>query len=171
MVLSVHTLVGGALGAAMNVSPALSLFVGIISHFALDAIPHADYPLHSIEKDGNGKGTLVKDRRFVRDLAVYGLDLIVGFTVLFLFTHGSPNFWAVLAGAVGGCIPDGLQFLHLLFPKIKGLGAFQKLHDSIHTPRRISLYVEKHAALAFLTQASIVVFALYSLSHVVRASS
>jgi hypothetical protein len=48
MILSTHAVVGGAIASFMPGHPVLAFVIGAASHFAIDAIPHVDYPLHSI---------------------------------------------------------------------------------------------------------------------------
>ena len=48
MILSTHAIVGGAIASLFPSHPALVAVAGFASHFAIDAIPHWDYPLRSI---------------------------------------------------------------------------------------------------------------------------
>jgi hypothetical protein len=171
MVLSVHILVGGALGKALNTSPAASFFVGMASHFALDAIPHADYPLKSLQKNRENRGndSMHKDWRLAHDLVVNGLDGILGFLVLLFLTYQSSNLLPVIAGAIGACVPDGLQFLHFLFPDVKFLAWFKKFHSYFHIPEKIEVFMESHKLLAFSVQALIGISAIYSMIHLAFA--
>jgi hypothetical protein len=47
MILCSHALVGGAVASTIPSHPAAALLIGFASHFILDAIPHADYPIRS----------------------------------------------------------------------------------------------------------------------------
>jgi hypothetical protein len=53
MILSTHAVVGGAIASLVPSDPILAAAAGFASHFAIDAIPHWDYPLRSISV---GKG-------------------------------------------------------------------------------------------------------------------
>lgn len=162
MVLSVHTLVGGALGAVLPVSPLASFAIGFVSHFVLDAIPHSDYPLQSISKDREDRGqdAMVKDGRLAHDLFVNGIDGILGFLILVFLTFNANSLFSIVFGAIGACVPDGLQFLHFMFPKVKWLQDFKKFHGIFHTPLRIEEFMKKHAVLSVLVQGSIACLAL-----------
>ena len=162
MVLSVHTLVGGALGAVLPVSPLASFAIGFVSHFVLDAIPHSDYPLQSISKDREDRGQdgMVKDGRLAHDLFVNGIDGILGFLILVVLTFNAHTLLSIVLGAIGACFPDGLQFLHFMFPKVKWLRAFKKFHGFFHTPLKIEEFMKKHIALSVLVQGAIACIAL-----------
>ncbi len=114
MVLSVHASVGGGLAAIASLNPVSALFAGFISHFLLDAIPHRDYPLRSKERDERDrtKDKMHFDRRFAFDLLVVGSDCLAAFIILAAMTFGTALFWPVFFGAVGGVLPDFLQFLY-----------------------------------------------------------
>jgi hypothetical protein len=47
MILTTHAIVGAARASFMPSHPAAAFVVGFASHFALDAIPHVDYPIKS----------------------------------------------------------------------------------------------------------------------------
>jgi hypothetical protein len=47
MILTTHAIVGAALASFLPSHPAAAFVVGFASHFALDAIPHVDYPIKS----------------------------------------------------------------------------------------------------------------------------
>ena len=48
MILSTHAVVGGTIASFVPGHPVLAFVIGAASHFAIDAIPHVDYPLYSI---------------------------------------------------------------------------------------------------------------------------
>jgi hypothetical protein len=48
VILSTHAVVGGAIASLIPGHPVLAFVIGVASHFAIDAIPHVDYPLYSI---------------------------------------------------------------------------------------------------------------------------
>ncbi len=74
MILCTHAIVGGAIASFVPLHPLLMAVVGFASHFAIDAIPHWDYPLQSI---AIGKGAdnrrLRLNQHVVLDLAVIAL--------------------------------------------------------------------------------------------------
>ncbi len=165
MVLSVHTLVGGAMGAVMPLSPLAALAMGFVSHFLLDAIPHSDYPLHSLskEREDRGQDAMVKDGRLAHDLVVNGIDGILGFLILVSLTYNAHSLVSIVAGAIGACLPDGLQFLHFMFPKVKFLKAFKNFHSIFHTPLKIEEFMKKHVALSVLVQGAVASVALVTI--------
>ncbi len=170
MVLSVHTLVGGALGKALHLNPFTSFFVGMASHFVLDAIPHADYPLQSLLPKSNPKNeVMAKDHRLAHDLVVNGIDWLLGFLILMLFTYNSSNIWPIVASAIGAVVPDGLQFLYFMFPNVKPLAAFKRFHEFFHIRRAVEEYMEKRKVLAFAVQSFIGILALYAIGHLTFA--
>ena len=139
MVLATHLVTGAVLGQVIS-NPALALFSGFISHFLLDAIPHWDYHLASLETNPDDKldTKMALNRDFIFDLAKISLDLIIGVTVLFLtfkFLNWQINASVILA-ALGAIIPDFLQFAYfkLRWPILRWLQAF---HVWIHAVKRL----------------------------------
>lgn len=167
MVLSVHTLVGGAIGAVLPVSPATAFVLGFASHFVLDAIPHSDYTLQSLSKDREDRGqdAMVKDGRLAHDLVVNGIDGILGFLILVSLVYNSHSIFSAVFGALGACFPDALQFLYFMFPKVGWLKAFKKFHGIFHTPIQIEEFMKKHTVLSVLVQGTIACVAIISILH------
>ncbi len=83
-----HTAVGGAIGAFGANAP-LSFFLGAISHYPLDIIPHWDLK-----------------NMWIDTVLTFG-----GLTLLLIFFGNGPIFW----GALGGALPD----VEHLFPHRK----------------------------------------------------
>src|SRR5271154_893803 len=113
MILSTHAIVGGAIASLVPSHPLLAVVAGFASHFAIDAIPHWDYPLQSIAL---GKGAdnrrLRLSRSMLTDLAVTAVDACVGL-VLALWLFATPaSVWVVALGASAAMLPDPLQFAH-----------------------------------------------------------
>jgi len=79
MILSTHAVVGGAIASLFPSHPVLVAVAAFASHFAIDAIPHWDYPLRAIKlkRDANNRG-LLADRRLLYDLALIGFDACGG---------------------------------------------------------------------------------------------
>src|ERR1700685_2971847 len=116
MILSTHALVGGAVASLFPSHPVLVAALSFASHFAIDAIPHWDYPLQSISvKPGAHKTALKPDRRLFFDLALIGFDACAGLA-LTLWLFAAPGTIGVITlGACAGVLPDALQFMHRLF--------------------------------------------------------
>lgn len=112
VVFLVHGLVGASLGYAAG-RPDLGLALGVVSHAALDAVPHADY-----SRAWQGAADVVA-------------GTAVAYGVASLLTGGDPgSLPALWAGFAGGVLPDlEVAFNHLvgrgkkrlLFPSHSGL--------------------------------------------------
>jgi len=142
MTLGTHIVVAGAAGAVFIGNPIAGLFAAIVSHFVVDAIPHWDWPICSIEKTGERctDGVVGNNKRAIlRDFFIAGLDSFWGVVVLgltasyFNISIVSPWFIAVV---IGGILPDGLQFLYFLYRK-EPLTTIQRFHGFMHTNIKI----------------------------------
>lgn len=149
MILSTHAVVGGALASFMPGHPVLGFVIGAASHFAIDAIPHVDYPLHSITVKRSAKSALTLNWSLVRDLGLITLDACVGLAIV-LWLYASPGATtAVLAGAFGAMLPDPLQLMSKLYPR-EPLKSLQRFHVWIHTKRRLSWPLGVASQLSFV---------------------
>jgi hypothetical protein len=136
MILSTHAVVGGAIASLMPGHPVLAFVIGAASHFAIDAIPHVDYPLHSITVKQSAPSAMTLNWLLVQDLGLITLDACVGLAIV-LSLYASPEATtAVLAGALGAMLPDPLQILSKLYPR-EPLRSLQRFHSWIHTKRRL----------------------------------
>ena len=118
MILSTHAIVGGAIASLMPSHPVLAFVIGIASHFAIDAIPHWDYPLHAISVKPGASSAMVLNWFLLRDLGLITLDACAGLGMA-LWLYGSPTAaTAVLLGAVGAMLPDPLQIAHKIYPRV-----------------------------------------------------
>ena len=138
MILSTHAIVGGAIASLFPSHPILVAALSFASHFAIDAIPHWDYPLQSISVKPNANNWALKiNRRLFRDLALIGFDACGGIA-LTLLLFASPSTISVIAlGAFAGMLPDALQMVHTLYPR-EPLGSLQQFHRWIHTKRHLA---------------------------------
>ena len=138
MILSTHAIVGGAVASLFPSHPILVAALGFASHFAIDAIPHWDYPLQSISVGpGANNWALKMNRRLFRDVVLIGLDACAGIA-LTLLLFASPSTIGVIAlGALAGMLPDALQIVHSLYPR-GPLGTLQLFHRWIHTKRHLA---------------------------------
>ena len=151
MILSTHALVGAALANLFPSHPGVAFAVGFASHFALDAIPHADYPLRSASLDPKIGAPLRFDRALLHDAITIGADGMLGLACAFLLFASAETQWAILLGAVGA-MPDAFQFLYLRFPH-EPLRTLQRFHRWVHT----SVDIKDHVVLAVASQALLVV--------------
>jgi hypothetical protein len=163
MILSTHALVGAALANMFPAHPAAAFAVGFASHFALDAIPHADYPIRSASLDPKIGAPLRFDRALLQDAVTIGADGLLGLVLAFLLFASPGNEWAILLGAFGAVLPDAFQFLHARFPR-EPLRTLQRFHRWAHT--RVEL--NKRVALAITSQILLVV-AIGALSVTIHA--
>jgi hypothetical protein len=152
MILSTHALVGAALANLFPSHPGVAFAVGFASHFALDAIPHADYPLRSASLDPKIGAPLRFDRALLQDAVTIGADGMLGLVFAFLLFASAENQWAILLGAFGAILPDAFQFLYLRFPR-EPLSTLQRFHRWIHT----SADIKDRVCLAIGSQAMLVV--------------
>lgn len=149
MILSTHAVVGGAIASFMPGHPALAFAVGAASHFAIDAIPHVDYPLYSITVKRSAPSAMIFNWLLVQDLGLIALDACVGLA-LTLWLYASPGATtAVLAGALGAMLPDPLQFVQKLYPR-EPLRSLQRFHVWIHTKRRLNWPLGVSSQLSFV---------------------
>ena len=66
MILSTHAVVGAALASFVPSHPLAALVIGFASHFALDAIPHWDYPIKSRSVNPKIAAPMVFDRALLQ---------------------------------------------------------------------------------------------------------
>ena len=137
MILSVHATFGAAVASLVPSHPILGFTLGFISHFALDAIPHKDYSLISIETGPDKKlrpiDLIQKKFGLIRDIMVVSFDALIGLSLAFLFFFNPVHPLVFFLGAIGSLIPDFLTFLYLLF-KHKSLSSFFNFHvELVHT--------------------------------------
>jgi hypothetical protein len=82
MILSTHAVVGGAIASLFPSHPVLVAVAAFASHFAIDAIPHWDYPLRAIRsKPGANNRRLLADQKLFLDLALIGCDACAGLLI------------------------------------------------------------------------------------------
>jgi hypothetical protein len=114
MLVTNHVLSGAVIGAAARRRPGFAFALGVLSHFALDAVPHW----------GNWKG-----RPSFMEVAVP--DGLVGLAVMGAMTALAPRDarLAVLAGMAGAALPDLDKPSKVFF----GRSPFPRTWDRFHT--------------------------------------
>lgn len=140
MILSTHIVVGSAVASFLPSHPLIGFTMAFVSHFLLDAIPHWDYKLKSrVSSDENPlDADLVINRYFIIDLFCIGIDILIGL-ILAIFVLGGAgqlSASAIVAGALGGTLPDVLQFAYMKIRR-EPLISLQKFHLWIHAKKRI----------------------------------
>ncbi|GLR91290.1 hypothetical protein [Bradyrhizobium iriomotense] len=135
MILSIHAVVGGAIASLFPSHPVLVAVAAFASHFAIDAIPHWDYPLRAIRKPG-AHNRLLADPKLFRDLALIGFDACAGLLIAIWLFATPATIGAIVLGAFAGMAPDPLQVVHSVFPK-QPLTTLQRFHKWFHTKWRL----------------------------------
>ncbi len=132
MILAPHAIIGTAFARVVTSNPIGAFFVGFLSHFIADMIPHWEYKIsNSIHPEISEKISLNKE--FLKDILKLSLDGTLGLILSFLFFYnGDPYF--IIAAALGGIFPDFLQFLYGKI-KTKPLILFKRFHDLTHADK------------------------------------
>jgi len=165
MILFTHSVVGGAIGAALRIHPVAAFALGFASHFVLDAFPHWQYSLESGKPHPTNKmlGNFILDIKFIFDLIKIGVDMLASIIVVYIFFHGDTfSITAFLSqgvfwGMIGGVLPDFLQFAYYK-TKREPLTSLQRFHMWIHVAKdkeRTGWY-----PLGIFLQVGIITFAL-----------
>ncbi|MDF0496298.1 hypothetical protein [Bradyrhizobium yuanmingense] len=149
MILSTHAIVGGAVASLLPLNPAAAAIAGFASHFAIDAIPHWDYPLRSISLGkGSDNRRLSFSNATLRDFAVIGIDVSAGFGLAIWLFATEISIWTIAIGAFTAMLPDALQFVHTLYPR-GPLHVLQRFHWWIHSKRALTGIFGVGSQLAF----------------------
>lgn len=142
MSLSTHIVMAVAVSVPFLKNPLASFFIGFVSHFLADAIPHWDWLPRSLNI-GNGNAMNIGVKRDYRlifwDVMGVFLDSLIGIVLVLIVKYPLTDFtllWGMLAAAFGGILPDGLQFIYFLYKK-EPLASLQKFHFWMHTKIRI----------------------------------
>lgn len=135
MFLSTHATVGALISTITESAP-LAFFLGVVSHFLIDMIPHGDTHLHKNYKNGE---------RVRRAIAYVVIDAIVMVGVVLWLTMavrlGTPR--AQMAGIIGGLLPDALVGLGEIW-HTRWLSSFTRFHFFFH-----NYFVHRRRDLAF----------------------
>ena len=139
MLVTNHVLSGAVIGAASPRRPASAFVLGVLSHFALDAVPHW----------GNWDG-----RPKFMHVAVP--DGLAGLAVMGTITVLAPREarFAVLAGMAGAALPDLDKPSILFFGRSPWPRLVNKIHQRIQREERHHLKNELAAAAVFIAAAA-----------------
>jgi hypothetical protein len=135
--LTTHALVGAAAASVFPQQPLVAFAAGFASHFAIDALPHWDYKILSMdtETDHTLNADMHVNKYFFLDLARTGSDALLGLllsTIIFSLWIFHLPLTIVLLGACAGITPDFLQFVYF------------KTRFAILTPlQRFHIWVQK----------------------------
>jgi hypothetical protein len=127
MTITTHTAIAVAIGSVVG-SPLLGFILGLVSHYAVDMIPHGDMHLreqdHGVNKQHENAGYL---------LVV--IDVLLGITLLITLSRLLPNELtqspAYIATIFGSVLPDALVGLNDLVKSSLGK-AHAKMHFFFH---------------------------------------
>ena len=166
MILTSHAVFGAAVASLVPNHPVEAFSLAFLSHFILDAIPHRDYDLHSIDAGSEEKkpiiDIIINKYRFIRDVCLVSFDALLGICLSFMFFFDPIYPWIFLIGAVSSLIPDFLTFLYLII-KHKPLVLFTNFHlGLIHSKSILKLSQPVGVVLQFCTVA-LLIFILFSL--------
>jgi hypothetical protein len=119
-VLITNHVLGGALVGLASPGPLSAFGVGVVSHFAMDAVPHWGDPDHEA---------------FLRVAFVDGL---VGLATMALVARLSPSSRriTVVAGMLGACFPDADKPSDLFFGRSPFPAVVDAFHKAIQTESR-----------------------------------
>jgi hypothetical protein len=160
MILSTHAVVGGAIASLFPSHPIFAAAAAFASHFAIDAIPHWDYPLRSIAVGrGADNRRLHLNRAVLIDLAIIGADACAGLALALWLFATPASTWVVAICAVAGMLPDPLQFVHSVYP-YEPLKTLQRFHGWIHSKRKLAWKLGFSSQIAFATAVSALASAL-----------
>lgn len=117
MLFTTHAITGATVGL-LSGNPILAFFVGWISHYILDSLPHFDQGSFYMEKDKGPSWVGAKyaeKKKFIgkgekRDWIILFIDFGVAFIIGLLFLVYIPSsYWLLLIlGGFGGILPDVL---------------------------------------------------------------
>ena len=148
MILSTHAVVGAALATLMPSHPVAAFVAGFASHFVIDSIPHWDYSLRSRSWRAGARNNWRISAARIRDLAVIGFDAFAGLALAVGIFGTKANMVAVLAGAVGGMLPDPLKLVYMLYPR-QPLATLVRFHNWMHTKRKLDWPLGVSSQIAF----------------------
>ena len=124
MILTPHAVFGAAIGAGVTYLP-LGIVLALASHYFLDLIPHADYPINNFREKKWSKAK--------KEILTMTVDGLTGFVLVFaIWQLSGVSIIYILLPALFGIAPDFLTFLFFLYPKNKFLKWHGSLHKKIH---------------------------------------
>lgn len=136
MILTTHAIAGGAIASLLPSYPLLAIAVSFASHFAIDAIPHWDYPLQSIVIGPGQKTSLTITWPLIRDFVLIAIDGSFGLLAALMLFAQPETLMTVALCAIAGMLPDPLQLVYSVYPR-EPLKTLQRFHRWIHTKRTL----------------------------------
>ena len=171
MILTTHAVAGAAVASLFPSHPIVGFTAAFASHFLLDALPHKDYGLSSYIADStDALGHDMKiNRLFFFDLAKIGADFSLSFILpigIFFLTQTSP-LDVVVAGILGGIVPDALQFVYMKTKPV-WLSPLQRFHRWVHIKKELSVSVPLALGLQASLSFCVAMLAFIILNHIPR---
>ena len=122
MLTTPHLLVGAAIGSQTQ-NPYIVVPAAVASHFVLDSLPHlmGIIEVHDLDK---------------KDVAFVAGDVIVGISLVYIFSLLSPNPAMIYLGAFSAMIPDFHHTFQALFGPDK-LKKYNNFHLRFHYKKRM----------------------------------
>jgi hypothetical protein len=161
MILSTHAVVVGAIASLVPSDPILAAVVGFASHFAIDAIPHWDYPLRLISVGkGAGNRRLRLNQAVIIDLISIGVDACAGIALAIWLFATPASTWVIALGATAAILPDPLQFVHSVHPQ-EPLVTLQRFHERVHSKRKLAWKLGVSSQIPFAAVLSVVAGAFH----------
>lgn len=144
MVLTAHTITGVTIASLIPDKPLLGFVLGFMSHFLLDAIPHWDYSRRSLKEDKENplNDDMLIGKDFIIDLLKISFDGILGLLISYLIfgIYFKYSLLVILSGAVGGMMPDALQFVYMKW-RHEPLISLQRFHLFMHAEKKMETQV------------------------------
>lgn len=135
MTLTTHALVGAAVVSLFPQHPVLGVSAAFISHFAIDAIPHWDYPIASSSINPYVAARMKYDKAFWSDVMRIGSDALFGLLISLWFFNAKVSPALIFIAVFFAILPDPLLFVYSRF-KHEPLVTLQRFHHWIHTRYR-----------------------------------
>lgn len=167
MILATHSITGAAIGYLLPQNPILAFSLGFLSHFLTDAIPHWHYPVFSAKRnpENHMDDNMEMNKWFIVDLLDISLDFAIGLAISIFIFHPEisfdPAMVSILSGAIGGVIPDPLQFLYWKFPN-HFIIPLQRFHLWIHSTTDI----DKMHLIGIISQAGFAALVIWTALHI-----
>lgn len=140
MILTTHAVTGAALASLFPHQPVIGFLAAFASHYVLDAIPHWDYPILTASLKPNIGGKLRLEKSLLIDFTKLGSDALLGLLLATLFFAPLPSVFPALLGAIGGLLPDFLQFVYTRFRR-EPLSSLQRFHRWVHSKKKITSFI------------------------------
>jgi hypothetical protein len=137
LILATHAVVGAAIASLIPNHPLGAFLTGVASHFTIDALPHWDYPLRSMFRGADKGAALPIDSGLFIDFSLIALDACVGLALAMWLFATPATMTTIMLGALGGMVPDPLQFAHRLYPH-EPLRSLQRFHAWVHSKTKLA---------------------------------